>query len=65
MICIGYIVVTIRDALGIRETPLPHSFIIIYIFGLLGAAFVYDPIRRRLAMYAYKSWLKSFEDEYV
>jgi type III secretory pathway component EscR len=65
MLGLGYIVVTIRDALGIRQTPLPTGSIVISVFGPICALYVYDPIRRRLAMYTYISWLKSFEDEHI
>lgn len=61
----GWVIVTIRDALGIPQTVLPIGPVITLIVGPLLIIFVYDPIRRRLAMNAYISWLKSFEDEPV
>jgi hypothetical protein len=65
IMCLGYIFVTIREALGFRATPSPHATVIVYVFGPICAMFVYEPIRKRLAIYAYISWLKSFEDEYM
>ncbi|KAI9772984.1 MAG: hypothetical protein M1840_008866 [Geoglossum simile] len=65
MICVGYVIVTARDALGVPKTPLPIGSMVIYIFGSLCVALVYHPIRARLAMHAYISWLKSFEEEWV
>ncbi len=62
---VGYIIVTIRDALGIRQTPLPHAAIITVIAGPILVIYVYDPIRRRLMMRTYISWLKTFDDEHV
>jgi hypothetical protein len=63
MISIGWVVVNIWDALGITPRPLPIGNIVIYIFGPLLAAIIYHPLRRRLAVFTYASWLKSFEEE--
>jgi hypothetical protein len=65
MIGLGNIVIAIRDALGIPATPQPIGFVIVCLFGPICGMYVYDPIRRRLATYAYISWLKSFEDEHM
>jgi hypothetical protein len=65
MLGLGHIAIAIRDALGIRQTPFSTASIVISVFGPICTSYVYDPIRRRLAMYTYISWLKSFEDEYI
>lgn len=65
LLALGYLFVTVRDALGFRPGPSMHSFIIVWIFGPLCAMFIYDPIRRRIGMYTYIAWLKSFDDDFV
>ena len=54
---------SLRSALGSRNMLSPHSSIMIYVFGPILTMFIMEPIRKRLAMYTYISWLKSFEQE--
>lgn len=56
------IVFAIQDAFGL-PTLFPSIFLVgSSIFGVL-FRIVYLPIRRRLAIFAYLRWLRSFEDE--
>ena len=63
MIGTGWAVVTIRDALGTSQRPLPIGSTVLRVFGPLLGVIIYHPLRRRLAVFAYASWLKSFEEE--
>lgn len=62
---LGYIVVKIREALGIDGAAFFYFLIIILIVSPLLLLYVYDPIRRRLMIRSYISWLKTFDDEYA
>lgn len=65
ILVVGYIVVSIRDALGIPKTVLPHANITIIVVTPILFMYVCDPVRRRLSMRSYVSWLKTFDDEHV
>jgi hypothetical protein len=65
MVGMGSVIVATRDALGVPERPLPIGPFVVRVFGPVCGVLVYNPIRKRLAMYAYISWLKSFEEEWV
>lgn len=59
---IGLLIGKILGNLGVVFTN-PNGHLILRAFAPLCVVFVYHPIRRRMAMYAYLSWLKSFEGE--
>jgi hypothetical protein len=62
---VGLLIGKVLGDLGVVfRNPYPTGHLILKAFALLCVVFVYHPIRRRMAMYAYLSWLKSFEEEW-
>jgi hypothetical protein len=59
---LGYVIVTFRDAIGLPSGPMPHAAILIWLLGPILAAVIYVPIRNRLSMFGYISWLKTFDE---
>ncbi|KAK5652174.1 hypothetical protein OQA88_10817 [Cercophora sp. LCS_1] len=59
----GWLFITVRDALGfVQRRPLPIGSTIVSLTGPLIAALIYSPIRKRVAMFSYKKWMKSFDE---
>lgn len=59
----GWLFVTVRDALGfVQKRPLPIGATIVNLTGPFIAALIYSPIRKRVAMFSYKRWMKSFDE---
>jgi hypothetical protein len=69
LLVLGATVLLVRktvDVIGIMpKRPVPMGPGLLYTIVPLCTVTVYHPIRRRMAMYAYVSWLKSFEEPQV
>ncbi|KAL9610256.1 MAG: hypothetical protein Q9167_005027 [Letrouitia subvulpina] len=62
IVTLGFLYVTIIEALGFKLGPSPHAAVIVILFGPILGIFIYDPIRSRLAMFTYMKWVKSFNE---
>jgi hypothetical protein len=62
---VGLLIGKVLGDLGVVfRSPYHAGRLIVQALAVLCVVYVYHPIRRRMAMYAYLSWLKSFEGEW-